>query len=350
MKNKYIIVLLLLIIVFASIHYVFPGEKELMLKARGGSARVIDIREKSSDGRYALVATLVNNQRINYIFDTKTEDLLDINEENKKLMDNKKYSTSEENGTLVIYDNVNKQEIYRVDLIKALNIESNEKLSLNMEWSNTQKFLTIRDFSINKYKYIIIDLEKKMIRRIPVDDTVNAIWSPDDTKAFLETPIKVNDAPGNSYVWDLISNKVEEVKDVPFKSSVNWTPDGTKLYYIEMNDSGKGYGMHIYDIQTKSWSTINLTDKSKSPLEDRKDYIKWISNNEVIFEAFAYNPIPYLSLINNFWYYVVKVNITNGKNVEKRIGVNAFKGLWSDDNKYLYYLDIKGFHKEKLNF
>ncbi len=333
-----LLVLAVLVMNFGNI----SNKKEFTIKHEGNSLRIVDIGESSADGKYVLVKAKDDDGVIDeYVFDTKDEILLDAAEENMLLLGDRYNAVRNENDIIEVYALLDNEKILAADLRKEWGI--NENTPVNLKWSSTQKYLYVYSFLAEKSK--LIDIERKEEKLFPVEGMVSSIyWSPDDTKAILRIPLEVDGIKIDvkTFIWYLNTNETKIIeRDTPY---LEWTPEGKYIYYFTSKELGEfGYNIEMYDITKSEWSSISLTDKGG--IDDR--YIKWISENEVIFPAVGRRCIWF----KPYQYYAIKVNLRNGRETTRRLNAYlARQYIWSYDNKYIYFIDDNGFYKQRVGF
>ena len=298
----------------------------------------------SNDNKYAYVMGKIGEEEKLYIMNTMNEKL--ISSDKSELISNSNpYDIKHNKDIITIVDIISGREIASINLNEVDFEKKNNEFSVVYDWSATYRYLLLSD--PNTDKQVLFDVHRQRLLNIPVNERIYTTWSQNDSLVILHPiySVKVK----RTYIWDMTKSTVKEIGE-DFVRELKWMPDEKYIYYKDTVSINGFIGNKIvrYDIDNDCWNDIYSTKMSI-----QEDSIKWISEDEFIFPAIDSTKTqdPVKMLMKPYTEYAVKVDIKNNK--ETIIELKAFLAkdyIWSYDNRYIYYLDQNGFHKEEVNF
>lgn len=305
---------------------------------------IIRTIKTTDDNKKAYLMGKIDNMEKLYIFDMESDKLIPSQDSNIIEKETKYIVKSISSSDFEIYDSINKKQLAHFDLSDKEGI--NKQMKSTIKWSNTEKYIVVeQDLSV---KYIFDVTANKEVE-LPVKEGLILLkWSDNDQKAIIDQTINPGpDKICKTYIWDISENKLTQIGK-SFTEELRWTSNCKSVYYIDSGTvNGKSFNniIFMYNEEKKSWEKVYLTSRT---IKDGS--IRWISGNEFIYIA-EIGETDSSPLANLKGYFAVKYNIGKSKEVVEKIDTNTMIDfVWSYDNNYLYYLDLKNFYKVKLDF
>lgn len=304
---------------------------------------IINIEKQYEHGKYVQLSVIQGKeQKKEVIFNTE-ESRIDHNF-TASLPENRYQIISDQDGMLKVIDNINHQTVLERNLI--LNDSFSKIKSLSYEWSNTGRYLLIKQ--VKSGKKILVDIANKRKIDISLEGWFSIRWSNNDEMAlvFIDSSKSALDLNISRFIWNIKANTLQNI-GYSREYSYEWSPDDSYLFSIGRNKEGN-FRISRYSVKDKKWSVIYTTDKTIN-----YESFKSLNNNQFIYAGTGVNQTndPRTALMRPQQDYVVKFDYS--KNIETVRKLDSFLPkvfFWSFDNKYIYYQDYHGFFKAKVDF
>lgn len=347
MKRIFAFILWILV---ALIMLVGCGDQEVIPKDEDTNLKISSISE-NTDSNDVVLSVKTEAGEKKYNFDTKNEKLTEYKEKTQQTPNYHIRIEYNNTGLVKVFSNVTNELVFSVDLKSHGFIEEkvNDKVKYysGSEFSPTGRYLLIKQ-SVTK-KSILIDLKDKKLIKLPIDGYLRLDWANKDKQVILENIKAFGNSKGNidTYIWYFTRDEIEKIGN-EFYSELKWSPDGKHLYYITPKsfDDKDGYSLMLFN--NSKWNEAYFTEMSIN-----EETFRWISDNIFIFTARhltkTRNPIELY--LRPWEYFAVKVDYSTNKEVVKKLdGTSISSYAWSNDNKYLYYVQTNKLYKSEVNF